>query len=270
MSGAGNDFVVLDNMDSSLDRFLTEENIRNICRRRLSVGADGLLTLEPDREFPFRMVYFNRDGGEAEMCGNGGRCTAMFAHLRGHVNGSEPFSFRSSAGVHRAVVTGPASSRIWLTEPVIYFQLRKVSVEGKAFQVSFLNTGVPHAVVFTTDDDEELFLRTAPLLRRHEVFGKSGANVDFVYSTGNSRLNIRTWERGVEGETLACGTGAVAAAVCAGSLMGMELPVHLKTRSGMVLIVGSDSHGWWLEGEARLVYSGTMKTGETDILTGNP
>ena len=270
MSGAGNDFVVLDNMDSSLDPLLTEENIRNICRRRVSVGADGLISLEPDRELSFRMAYFNRDGGEAEMCGNGGRCTAVFAHLRGIVNGLEPFRFRSSAGVHRALVTGPADSRIWMTEPATHFQLREISVEAGTFHVSFLNTGVPHAVIFATEGDEDLFAAAAPLLRRHEVFGKSGANVDFAKVTGASSLKVRTWERGVEGETLACGTGAVAAAVCAWSQAGMELPVDVTTRSGNVLKVGRDPHGWWLEGEARVVYTGSMDNVNSDILTGNP
>jgi len=253
MSGAGNDFLALDNRDGSLDQLLAAEHIRRVCTRSISVGADGVLELLADPDHLFRMRYYNSDGGRAEMCGNGGRCMAVFAGMLGLGDG-EPFTFRSDAGVHRALVCGPEEARIWMTDPRESFLDREIELPGGSARISLVDTGVPHAVELSEAPEDELFAR-APLVRRHREMGERGANYDLVAASGDG-LEIRTWERGVEGETLACGTGAVAAAYVASKLMSISLPVTVRVRSGMDLQVGRDGHGWWLQGEARPVFRG--------------
>lgn len=255
MSGAGNDFLALDNREGSLDQLLTAAYIRRVCTRSISVGADGLLELLADPDHLFRMRYYNSDGGRAEMCGNGGRCMAVFAGMLG-LAGEESFTFRSDAGVHRALVCGPEEARIWMTDPRESFLDREIELPGGSARISLVDTGVPHAVELAEVLKDELFAR-APLVRRHREMGERGANYDLVAACGD-RLEIRTWERGVEGETLACGTGAVAAAYVASRLLNTSLPVAVRVRSGMDLLVGRDRHGWWLQGEARPVFRGEI------------
>lgn len=259
MSGAGNDFILIDNLDGTLDPPVTGELVRALCRRGLSVGADGVLEMKSDPEFPFRMSYYNSDGGEAEMCGNGGRCIAAFAARRGLVKPGEDFRFRSAAGVHRARVTGPDSARIWMTAPKIHFLDRKVRLGSHELRLSFVDTGVPHAVAVTGGPDIPPFDETARRLRSHSMFGKAGVNANYLW-TDNGSMYMRTWERGVEGETLACGTGAVACAICAVELLGSTKPVDIGVRSGLTLTAGTDGNGWWLQGEARAVYSGVLES----------
>jgi diaminopimelate epimerase len=257
MSGAGNDFIVVDNLDSSLDSILTGAFISTLCRRGMQVGADGLLELRKDPDLPFRMKYYNSDGGEAEMCGNGARCISQFAAMKGIVARGEEFRFRSSAGIHRARVNTRDSARIWLTEPEIHFFGRSMLLGSRSMEVSFVNTGVPHAVMITGTGDDPPFLEIAPLLRSHPIFGSEGTNADYIWEE-DGEYRMRTWERGVEGETLACGTGAVACAICAVELLDGKLPLDIRTRGNRILSVGMDAHGWWLEGEARPVYEGTL------------
>jgi len=259
MSGAGNDFIVFNNMDSSLDSILTEQFIRDLCSRGISVGADGILELKKDPEYPFRMKYYNSDGKVAEMCGNGGRCIVGFAVSSGLVPAGKVFSFRSDAGVHYAETTEQDEVRLWMTDPKVHFIDRRFDVDSTSLRISFLNTGVPHAVVMLEETEEISFSDFAPKIRNHVMFGKDGANVNFVWRTGKSELSIRTWERGVEGETLACGTGAVASAICAVQNYGFDPPVNIKVKSGKVLRVGKSDQGWWLQGEARIVYSGIIE-----------
>ncbi len=259
MSGAGNDFIVIDNMDSSLDTVITPELIRNLCVRGLSVGADGLLEMRSDSEYSFHMKYYNSNGKSAGMCGNGGRCIAAYAASRGIVPDNGVFLFRSDAGIHSAEVTDPDNVRLWMTDPVIHYLDRRIDIESVGLQLSFLDTGVPHAVVILDGSEDISFSLLAPRLREHSLFGEAGANVDFVWMSGVSELEIRSWERGVEGETLACGTGAVASAICAASIHGMDLPIDITVRSGRKLKVGNSGNGWWLQGEARAVYSGILE-----------
>ena len=267
MSGAGNDFIVFNNMDSSLDGILTEQFIRYLCSRGISVGADGVLELKSDSEYPFLMKYYNSNGKVAEMCGNGGRCVVEFAVHSGLVPDGKAFSFRSDAGIHYAKRTGQDAVRLWMTDPKVHFLDRKFDLNSISLHVSFLNTGVPHAVVFMDEAESISFSDFAPELRRHEMFWKEGANVNFVWRKGKSELSIRTWERGVEGETLACGTGAVASAICAVDSFGFDPPVNIEVRSGKVLKVGKSDRGWWLQGEARIVYSGLIENIANEALT---
>lgn len=270
MSGEGNDFIVVDNLDSSLDTVLTPKLVRTLCRRGLSVGADGLLEITSDSELPYRMRYSNSDGLPADMCGNGARCLAVYACARGIVQPGEPFRFRSDAGTHRALVTEADSARIWITEPVVHFLDRPVEIASNPLRVSFVDTGVPHAVVFRKGPGEPCFTAAAPQLRRHPLFGEAGANVDFLNEAEDGILRMRTWERGVEAETLACGTGAVACAVCAHRLAGAALPVTLLARSGGMLTVGHDDDGWWLQGRAWTVYRGIIPDLPLQSLTESP
>jgi len=260
MSGAGNDFVVFDDRDGSLGDILAESFLRDVCRRRFSVGADGVLALRAGVRHPFSMKYWNRDGRPARMCGNGGRCICLFARLRGAVDSDGPFAFLSDAGEHRGLVTSPDSARIWMTEPVVHYLEGKTDYGGE-HRISLVDTGVRHAVLFTRDRSWGEFERMAGSIRMHPGFQPEGVNVNYAVLTGPSSLELRTFEKGVEAETLACGTGAVAAALCASEIFAGEviLPVDVTVRSGLVLTVGRDDGGWWLEGEARVVYRGFME-----------
>ena len=260
MSGAGNDFIFLSNFDGALDGVLTKEFISSVCRRNASVGADGLIELSNDPDTAFRMRYWNRDGISAAMCGNGGRCACVFAERMGILEDAGRFTFRSDSGVHTGEITSDSTARIWLTDPVTVFLGKNLDYGGR-YTVSYVVAGVPHAVLFTDGPDDPEFDRFAEVLRRHEEFQPGGANVDYAFITGRNSITLRTFELGVESETLACGTGAVAAVLCARELFPgrLSLPVMVKVRSGLLLEVGRDEKGWWLMGEARIVYRGFLE-----------
>lgn len=259
MSGAGNDFIMTDNRDGGLTQAITGEYIASLCRRGLSVGADGLIEVRKSDEHAFRMKYYNSDGGQADMCGNGARCICRFALELGLVKMGEEFLFESDAGVHRGLVTGHSESRIWLTEPTLHFTGRTIEVGNETIRAGFADTGVPHAVVMTGSLEDGSFEALAPVIRAHPVFGREGVNVNWIMEGPDGTLLMRTWERGVEGETLACGTGAVASAIIASErLDSVKFPVRIGVRSGLVLTVGHDGSGWWLQGESRFVYRGEI------------
>lgn len=262
MTGAGNDFIVVDNRDGALSGFLSPGFIASICRRRLSVGADGLLELLPPiGSEAFRMGYYNADGGRAAMCGNGARCICCFAVSLGIAAKGEEFTFSSDSGTHRGMVTDDGTARVWMTEPRVFFLERPADI-GIRVEVSLVDTGVPHAVVIGDDLENGDFERFAPVLRNHPLTGPNGANADWVLRRPDGSIHLRTFERGVEGETLACGTGAVAAVlVCGETRGGIRLPALVRVRSGLYLKVGRDGFGWWLEGQARAVYKGSLDTG---------
>jgi diaminopimelate epimerase len=256
MSGAGNDFIMVDNRDGSLDDLLSPALIASICRRGLSVGADGLIELVNSKEHAFRMRYYNSDGGEADMCGNGARCISRFACELGVVAYGDDFTFQSRAGVHRARVIDENESVVWITDPVIHFTQREMDSEIP-FRAGLADTGVPHCVVFHGNLHDGTFERYAGLLRNRTCFGNNGANVNWVRVETDGSLAIRTFERGVEGETLACGTGAMASAILAErTLDSVTFPVRILVKSGLFLTAGRDSSGYWLSGEARIVYRG--------------
>lgn len=260
MSGAGNDFIFLRNFDGALDGVLTEEFISSVCSRSTSVGADGLIELSSDPDTAFRMKYWNRNGVSAMMCGNGGRCACVFADRIGILQDGSRFTFRSDAGIHTGEITSDSTARIWLTDPVVRFLGKNVDYGGR-YPVSYVVAGVPHAILFSDDPDAPEFDRFAEILRRHEEFQPGGANVDYAFISGRNSITLRTFELGVESETLACGTGAVAAVLCARELFPdrLSLPALVRVRSGLLLEVGQDEQGWWLMGEARIVYRGYLE-----------
>jgi diaminopimelate epimerase len=259
LTGAGNDFIAVDNRDGSLDPCMTQPRIAGICRRALSIGADGLLELRRSDVADYRMVYYNSDGGRASMCGNGGRCMARFAVMRGAAGPAQ--TFESDAGMHRAEVRPGGAVRLWFTTPVSITGRLSLAAPGPGgitvtVDASLEDTGVPHLVIFRDGLSDGLFESSARVLRWAREAGPDGANVDFACVVAPRSMMIRTWERGVEGETLACGTGAVAA-VFAGLREGrLELPCTVHPPGGSPLEVGMDDAGWWLEGEARPVYEG--------------
>ena len=260
MSGAGNDFVFLRNFDGALDGIITEEFIKHVCARGSSVGADGLIELSSDNDTAFRMKYWNRNGIYAAMCGNGGRCACVFADRIGILEDGSRFNFRTDAGIHTGEITSDSTARIWLTDPVTHFLGKNIDYGGR-YPVSYIVAGVPHAVLFADDPDDPEFDRFAEILRRHEEFQPGGANVDFAFISGRNSIALRTFELGVESETLACGTGAVAVVSCARELFPdrLSLPVMVRVRSGLQLEVGQDELGWWLSGEDRVVYRGYLE-----------
>jgi len=235
MHGAGNDFVVIDRRSAPAIEHVAEFVIA-VCDRRRGVGADGVLFLDAgDGNLDFRMRYYNRDGGEADLCGNGARCLAAFASERGLGAGGH-VRFASPAGRHEATVRGGevdlALGDVAAPEVGRAFDTPAGSVEG-----TLVTVGVPHVVIESPDVDALDLAAFAPALRSHRSLGAAGANVDVVTVTGPSSGRLRTFERGVEGETLACGTGAVATAAALVARGRATAPVALSVASGDVLTV---------------------------------
>lgn len=260
MSGSGNDFVLIDNRRDVVPRRKMPAFVKAVCRRGLSVGADGVIFIQKSKRANFRWHYFNADGGEAEMCGNGSRCAARFALM--HKIAPKQMAFETLAGLIRAEV-GPKSVAVRLPVPTDLRLNLNIDLGIKSQPAHFLNTGVPHTVVFTDDVESVDVHNAGQAIRYHRMFAPAGTNANFVAVNGPHKLTIRTYERGVEGETLACGTGAVAAAVLAGLLGKVTSPVTLKTRGGPPLGVsftldGGQVTSVTLTGEARLVYEGAL------------
>ena len=259
MNGAGNDFVMIDNRDGALA--LDAARVALLCDRHRGVGADGVLTIEPARQgADFRMRYYNADGGEAEMCGNGARCFARFARRLGSSNSE--LSFETLAGVIKASFLD-SLVRITMSDPHSHRPPIDLEINGKTLQVHFLNTGVPHAVVFADDISAIDVARDGAALRYHSAFAPRGTNANFVQVLSPTSIALRTYERGVEGETLACGTGVCAAALLHSLRTGSSSPIQVKVRGGDTLQVGferlaSGFHHVTLTGPADFVFDGTI------------
>ena len=268
MTGSGNDFILIDNRDLKLSGEYGRDLARLACRRKLSAGADGLILIENDPEVDFAWRFFNADGSEAEMCGNGARCAARFALLKGITN-KEIFSFRTLAGVVEARVSGQ-SARVAMPRPHSLQTDIPIEIDGHRISLDFINTGVPHAVNFidSAGQLEEMDVHElGRAIRRHERFQPAGTNADFVFVAGPHNMQIRTYERGVEGETLACGTGCIAAALTAAARNHTDSPVDLLTRSGEKVTIHFEKisqgsvtsfSGVFLEGDAKVVYDAEL------------
>ena len=260
MNGAGNDFVMLDNRTLSLQ--LSKDQIASLCDRHRGIGADGLLAVEPATEGgDWKMRYYNADGGEAEMCGNGARCFARFVNKL-HDNKLSAIKFETLAGFISAEFLGD-QVRINMSTPHTLKLNQQLDVVGTALTVHSVNTGVPHAVVFVDDLDNVDVRRLGAGLRYHEAFAPKGTNANFVKITGPGSISIRTYERGVEDETLACGTGMVACALISHELHGFTPPVCVLVKGGDTLKVGFDktADGYTnvtLHGPADFVFSGEV------------
>ena len=263
MSGTGNDFLLIDNRERSLKEGELPELARAACPRRTSAGADGVILVEPSSKpgHDYFMRIFNADGSEAEMCGNGSRCVAVFARKIGAAR--EKQRIDTIAGSLLATVPEDGlSASVQLSQPS-KLELRKaVDVLGKSCDLYFINTGVPHAILFVNDAAAADVKKMGACIRCHEVFKPKGTNANFVQLMGNNTIKIRTYERGVEDETFACGTGSAAAAIAAGLIHGYSSPVKVLVASGAQLAIhfektGSDTVAApFLEGAVDTVYKG--------------
>ena len=248
--GTGNDFVVIDDRMHQFD-VTDEEKIRAICNRRKGIGADGLLLLRNHEDADFEMLYFNSDGKQGSMCGNGGRCLVDFAHLLGIIE--DNCTFFAKDGFHEAK---------WTKEWVELKMIDVFEVEVNDDFV-YLDTGSPHFVKFVNDLENYPVFEQGSSIRYNERFKLNGTNVNFVEIQG-TEFKVRTYERGVEDETLACGTGVTAVAIAAhASNKKINNPLLVSTLGGTLKVLFEDIGGVyknvWLVGPAKLVYKGSMK-----------
>lgn len=261
MNGAGNDFVLID--DRARKIRLTREQVVKLCHRQRGIGADGLFLLIPcaSGKADWAWEFYNSDGSVADMCGNGARCFARFIQKVAGANGQT--TFETGAGVITASFQGERVT-VNLTRPKDLALSEKVSVGGNALLVHSLNTGVPHAVIFVPDADKAMVQQLGAEIRYHPHFAPKGTNVNFAQVVGPNHIRVRTYERGVEGETLACGTGVTASALIAARIHGFKSPVKVTVQSGDVLEVNFKEDGGLfsdvqLTGPADFVYVGRIE-----------
>lgn len=262
MTGAGNDFILADNRSGGLRP--TREQVAKLCHRQFGVGADGLMLLTPPKapdRADFAWQFWNSDGSDAEMCGNGARCFARYIQ---RVTGwSQPsVKFETAAGVITAEFVGDRVT-ITLTAPTGLQLNQRIQTEEGECMVHSLNTGVPHAVVFVPDADQARVGRLGAELRWHPAFQPRGTNANFVSVAGPNAIKVRTYERGVEGETLACGTGVSASALISARVHRFTSPVSVTVRSGALLTVSFVEQGdafdsVRLTGPATFVFEGRL------------
>jgi len=261
MNGAGNDFVLIDNRTQTLS--LTAEQVARLCDRHRGVGADGLILLQASAsgKADWAWRFFNSDGSVSEMCGNGARCFARFVQ---RVTGIQrDFSFETIAGIIRAHFDGERI-RVNLTDPRELRLNEVVSLSSGAQVLHSLDTGVPHVVLLTADTDQAMVGELGPEIRRHPQYQPRGTNVNFVQVLGPGRIRVRTYERGVEAETLACGTGVTASALVTSRLRGFTSPVKVQVKGGEELEVGfEEKDGQFLNvrltGPADFVFEGKLE-----------
>jgi len=260
MQGSGNDFILIDNRRDVLKGKNLKDLAKTVCHRHYSVGADGLIVIVPSKKVDFKWRFYNADGSEAEMCGNGSRCAARFAFIKKIAR--KDMSFETLAGVIHAQVKTNAV-RVQLTDASGLRMNIAVPLESGIRMGHFIDTGVPHLVYLSKDIDSEDVDRVGRTTRFHDLFKPAGTNVNFIQIQNKHKLRIRTYERGVEAETLACGTGSVAGALVAGALGAVLSPVEVHTRGGEKLIVSfarsaETFTGIHLEGNAEVICEGML------------
>ena len=253
--GTGNDFVLIDDRaNPGRDETFPAANqalVERLCHRRFGIGADGLILLRNDPDYDFRMVYFNADGAEGSMCGNGGRCIVRFAHDLGLFESETRFI--AVDGEHVAVVC----------EEDIFLKMSAVSGIEERDSLTFLNTGSPHVVRFVDDLESLDVVAEGRTIRYHSAFQPGGTNVNFAQVIDDNTLFVRTYERGVEDETYSCGTGVTAVALVAHQQLSMPDPVFIQTLGGN-LRVSFNAHpnnqfdNIYLIGPAKRVFAGTI------------
>ena len=258
MTGAGNDFILGDNRDGKL--LLTREQVARLCHRQFGIGADGLMLLVPctSGKAEWAWQFWNSDGSDAEMCGNGARCFARY--IQRVAGAGTQTTFETVAGVITATFHGERVT-VNLTTPHSLRLSDRVATSAGELEVSSLNTGVPHAVVYVPDADQAMVQQLGAELRWHAHFKPRGTNVNFVQLKGPNFIRVRTYERGVEGETLACGTGVTAAALVSSRVQGFVPPVRVQVQGGDELEVSfAERDGQFTEvmlnGPATFVFEG--------------
>jgi diaminopimelate epimerase len=260
MQGSGNDFILIDNRRNVLKGLNLKELAMTVCHRHYSVGADGLIVIVPSKKADFKWRFYNADGSEAAMCGNGSRCAARFAFLKKIAK--KDLAFETLAGIIHAQVK-PGSVKVQLTAATGLRMNIAVPLESGIRMGHFIDTGVPHLVYLSKDLDGEDVDRIGRTTRYHDLFKPAGTNVNFIQIINKHKLRIRTYERGVEGETLACGTGSVAGALIAGALGAVFSPVEVQTRGGEKLTISFERGAEEftdirLEGKAEVICEGVV------------
>jgi diaminopimelate epimerase len=267
LSGSGNDFILVDNRRGVVDERRAGALAAKICTHRMSVGGDGLILIERSRRAHFRWRLFNADGSEAEFSGNGARCAARFAYLKKIA--PKRMTFETLAGLIEAEMVAAGRGRpleavkVRFPDPKGLRLNLSVTVNGTTRTAHFLDTGVPHCVYLVDDPDRMDVVGIGRRTRHHDLFKPAGTNVNFIKVLDPHRIRIRTYERGVEDETLACGTGSIASALVASLVAKVESPVTLIPQSGLELIVHFEACGEsftnvYLQGDARAVYEGRI------------
>ncbi|MDD5504685.1 MAG: diaminopimelate epimerase [Candidatus Omnitrophica bacterium] len=259
MVATGNDFIVIDNRLSVLGQRLSSV-AKRLCDRKTGIGADGFLVVERSRSADFRMRIFNPDGSEPDMCGNGSRCIALYARDRQIAASS--MVIQTGAGLLRASVR-PAGVRINTTQPYDLKMSLTVKHSGKPYTLHHINTGVPHAVCFADDVDGMDMISFGRSIRYNNIFLPDGVNVNAARVKRGPSLQVRTYERGVESETRACGTGSIACALIASLVKKLKSPVRIYTRGGELTVYfkyrDNKFYDVFLEGPAEEVFTGRIK-----------
>jgi len=258
MQASGNDFVVIDHQEPFIHD--VKAFAKKVCVRQFGVGADGLLLIEKSNKADFKMRIINSDGSEAEMCGNGSRCVVLFA--KEVLKLSVPFEMETLAGIISSEIKD-GWVKVKLTDPKDYRPPFSIIVNGQKTLVSFINTGVPHVLHFQKKVDGFPVQIVGQAIRVHKEFAPRGTNVNFVQVTGSHDIFVRTYERGVEDETLACGTGVVASSVVSAIEHNVKSPVKVTTTGGEVLkvhfeIVKGHPANVYLEGKAHFSFRGEL------------
>lgn len=246
--GTGNDFIILDNRLKKIE--LNREQIRNACHRHFGIGADGFMLLELDKNQDFRMVYYNSDGNESTMCGNGGRCITAFAKKLGLINSEA--NFIAIDGTHQAYIDEDDTVQLKMNE-VNGIQVHETYTE--------LNTGSPHYIHFTEYVNEMDVKKEGALIRNSPKFKDEGINVNFVERLSSQKIFVRTYERGVEDETMSCGTGVTAAAIASTDNELGNFSIDIETLGGMLKVEFEKINqqkvkNIWLVGKATFVFEG--------------
>lgn len=254
MEGSGNDFVILNNHSGLLSEFVPHQEIPNLVKklsdRHLGPGSDGILVVEPSQDFPFEMKYFNKDGSEAEICLNGARCIVSYAYRLGLIqekgkflSASGPIGFFQRNGTVSVEIPAPVDIKLNFS----------ITAKRKKYKVSYLRVGVPHCILFVDSYDDMDIKEIGERIRKLKKFQPDGVNVNFV-NQDKDTLFVRTYERGVEDETLSCGSGVLASAYIATKLFMTESPITVHTRGGQLLVTIKDK--LYLEGPAKFVFDG--------------
>jgi diaminopimelate epimerase len=260
MNGAGNDFIIIDNRSCEIR--LRPDQIARLCDRHRGVGADGVILLAPPvGDADWAWDFYNNDGSSAEMCGNGSRCFARYVQRLTGVD--KGLRFETRAGVISAIFKGDAVT-VNLTPPRDMRLREKIPLLSGNAEIHSLNTGVPHAVFFVADADKAMVTQLGSEIRFHPHFAPRGTNVNFVQVRGPGSIRVRTYERGVEGETLACGTGVTASALIASELHNFKSPVRVQVQGGEMLEVSFEGSGGkfsnvGLTGPAEFVFEGRIE-----------
>jgi diaminopimelate epimerase len=260
MSGSGNDFIIIDNRLNVVNENGLSNFIAKVCRRKMAVGADGFILVEHSEKADFRWRFFNSDGSIAEMCGNGARCTARFAYLN-DIAGPN-MSFETLAGIIDAQVIDDRV-KVKMTDPSKFKTNDTIDLKNGPLSISSINTGVPHVVIVKEQIDNAPMVDMGREIRFHEHFSPAGTNVNLTSYITDHTIAIRTYERGVEDETLACGTGAVACAIVMAHKMKIESPINVLTKSGGYLKIfyrekKGKYYDVYLEGDARIIYKAQL------------